>query len=169
MPGPDGEDVPAHSSISVPVSTVREQPATISRHFFGTEDPPLQMGSAYPGAATTKEWAKRNRMYDNIRFHHNLTHLFDPAVFADHPEYYPGGVLPSHPYLWQVCFNDDTANAAIARIKEYFAAHPDETSYSLGLNDGANFCEADPEPSELSGEDQFRRRIGYVGALLSLG
>ncbi|QNK58947.1 DUF4838 domain-containing protein [Paenibacillus sp. PAMC21692] len=152
MPGPDGEDVPTHQTIAVSMQTVREQPATLSRHFFGTEDPPLLMGSSYPSAATSKAWAKRNRMYDNIQFHHNFTSLFDLSVFADHPEYYPGGELPTHPYLWQVCFNDDTANAAITRIKQYFDANPDKKSYSLGINDGANFCESNPAHPNYPGE-----------------
>ncbi|MDF2671042.1 MAG: hypothetical protein K0R67_3348 [Paenibacillus sp.] len=129
MPGPDGEHVPQHTKITVPSELVRIQPATISRHFFG------MAGSA------NQKWAQQNRMHHNIQFHHNMSTLFDPKVFADHPEYYAGGVVPTHPYSWQPCFNNVTAEAATQRIIEYFNANPEASSYSLGINDGTNYCE----------------------------
>ncbi|WP_158560245.1 DUF4838 domain-containing protein [Paenibacillus contaminans] len=133
LPGTDGEDVPRLSAIAISANTIIDEPATISRHFFGTESPPA-----------VAEWANRNRMHDNIQFHHNMSNLFDPKVFADHPEYYAGGVVPTHPYSWQPCFNDTTAEAAVRRIIEFFDANPEAASYSLGINDGVDYCESDP-------------------------
>lgn len=130
MPGPDGEDVPQLDALSVPISLERDQPITISRHFFGTDGP-----------TSFSEWAMNNRMYDNIQFHHNMTRLFDPSVFSDHPEYYAGNVVPTRgSYSWHPCFNDETAEAASARIIDFFDNNPDASSYSLGLNDSANYC-----------------------------
>ncbi|MBP1990854.1 DUF4838 domain-containing protein [Paenibacillus eucommiae] len=134
MPGPDGEDVPQHDTLSVPNELVQEQPETISRHFFGANYTP-----------SFQEWADKNRMHDNIKFHHNMDTLFDPTVFADHPEYYAGGVVPAKVRdSWQPCYNDTTAVVAIQRIITYFDTHPDEISYSLGINDGTKYCEVEP-------------------------
>ncbi|MFC5404275.1 DUF4838 domain-containing protein [Cohnella soli] len=135
MPGPDGEDVPQHNDVVIAFTNVIDEPAAISRHFFGTE--------AWYTLQTTADWAEHNRMHDAIKFHHYLNVLFDPQVFATHPEYYPGGVVPTHPYAWQPCLNDDTAAAAIWRIKDYFHNFPDAQSFSLGINDSDNYCAAD--------------------------
>jgi hypothetical protein len=138
LPGPDGEDVPSHSTVAIPRTLVQDEPATISRHFFGTE---ASM------SVTNAEWAARNRMHDNIQFHHNLANLFDPVVFKDHPEYYVDEEVPTHRYDWQPCFNDTTAAVAIQRIKDYFKDNPDMMSYSLGMNDSHRFCE---KPGQLN-------------------
>ncbi|MBP1991889.1 DUF4838 domain-containing protein [Paenibacillus eucommiae] len=151
MPGPDGEDVPKQRTIAVSPETVREKPATISRHFFGTESD--------WGLWNNAEWARRNRMHDNLQFHHNMDTLFDPKVFKDHPEYYPGGVVPTHAYEWQPCLNDQTAEAAIQRIMEYFDKNPDEISYSLGINDSRIYCEIDPGHPDYPGE------VNSIGAV----
>jgi len=135
MPGPDGEDVPEHDEITVSFVTIIDQPAAMSRHFFGTE--------AWYTLQTTADWADNNRMNNLIQFHHYLNVLFDPQVFSNHPEYYSGGVVPTHPYSWQPCFNDDTAAAAIWRIKDYFHNFPENKSFSLGINDSKNYCAAD--------------------------
>ncbi|MBP1993822.1 DUF4838 domain-containing protein [Paenibacillus eucommiae] len=151
MPGLDGEDVPQQQTIAISPETAVEKPATISRHFFGTE--------AELGLLNNAEWARRNRMHDNLKFHHNMNTLFDPKVFTDHPEYYPGGVVPTHAYEWQPCFNDQTAEAAIQRIMDYFEEHPDEMSYSLGINDSKIFCETDPNHPDYPG------KMNSVGAV----
>ncbi|BBH24226.1 hypothetical protein Back11_55710 [Paenibacillus baekrokdamisoli] len=148
MPGPDGEDVPRHTDISIPVVIVRDAPQSISRHFFGTDK-----------LATSTEWARRNRMHDMIQFHHNMSVLFDTEFHADHAEYYPDGVLPDHPDNWQPSMNDTTANAAIQRIITYFERNPDELSYSLGINDSQNYCEANPAHPLYTGK---LNSIGYL-------
>lgn len=139
LPGPDGEDVPLTTDLAVPAEQVKDEPAAISRHFFGM--------------AIQGEWSRDNRMQQSINFHHNMNVLFDPAVFADHPEYYPDGVLPTHPYDWQPCFTNETADAAIATIIEYFNQNPTARSYSLGINDKQdNFCESNPDHPNYPGK-----------------
>ncbi|MBP1990152.1 DUF4838 domain-containing protein [Paenibacillus eucommiae] len=150
LPGPDGEDVPQVSTLVVAPGSVREEPAFISRKFFGIET-----------VATNVEWSRRNRMNDKIHFHHNLSSLFDPQVFANHPEYYPGGVVPASIHGWQPCMNEVTAEAAIERIKAYFLQHPDEISYSLGINDNSNFCEANPANASYP-NPPLLNSVGYL-------
>ncbi|RAV20298.1 DUF4838 domain-containing protein [Paenibacillus contaminans] len=141
LPGPDGEDVPLTTNLAVPFEPVKDEPDAISRHFFGMH------------FSATVDWARDNRIQQTINFHHNMNVLFDPVVFADHPEYYPNGVLPTHAYNWQPCFTNETAQAAIARIIQYFNQNPNEVSYSLGINDGVdNFCESNPNHPNYPGK-----------------
>ncbi|MBP1992515.1 DUF4838 domain-containing protein [Paenibacillus eucommiae] len=136
LPGDDGEDVPQLQDLQVPLETVSDEPAAISRKFFG-----LDLGSVN---GSQLEWGLRNRLHDNIQFHHNMTELFDPTKFTAHPEYYAGGVVPSPgSYAWQPCFNNATALAAIDRIIDFFDENPNELSYSVGINDSSNYCAAD--------------------------
>jgi len=135
MPGPDGEDVRPSDTIIVPGGLFSDEPDAIGRHFFGTE--------AEWGLHANAQWAVRNLMHNSLNFHHNMNKLFDPAVFSEHPEYYPGGKIPTHDFEWQVCFNDQTSAAAVARIVEFFGNNPDEISYSLAINDSKNYCAAD--------------------------
>jgi hypothetical protein len=148
MPGPDGEDVPQRTSLLVPRELVVQQPAFMSRVFS-----PLVVPSANIKYPVQTEWAERNRMHARISFHHNMAALFPPELYGTtHPEFYPmrGGVRYIPPAgsttAWQPCFSEPgTVTAAINTIKQYFAEHPDETSYSLGVNDNGGFCEAEPD------------------------
>ncbi|MBP1990153.1 DUF4838 domain-containing protein [Paenibacillus eucommiae] len=148
MPGPDGADVPYHTDITIPLVPICDEPASLSRHFFGTES-----------ADTSIEWARHNRMQDTIHFHHNMSELFNPQVFQEHPEYYPDGVLPSHPDNWQPCMNDITARVAAQRIITFFEQNPDAISYSLGINDSQIYCEANPDHPLYTGKINS---IGYL-------
>jgi len=133
MPGPDGEDVPQYTTLTIPKALVEDQPATISRDLYSGRLPEV------------KEWLRFNRADSlTVMMHHNLGELFDPEVFADKPQYYVDGVVPAAgTETWQPCFNNDTAQAAIARIIEYFNENPTHTSYSLAINDsGYSYCEA---------------------------
>ncbi|MBP1993526.1 DUF4838 domain-containing protein [Paenibacillus eucommiae] len=156
LPGPDGEDVPERSTISIPLGTIREQPAAISRQFWGTE---TITTNEFTIPSTNTEWARHNRIYENIQFHHNMKNLFDPVFFSQHPEYYVDGVIPTSPYDWQPCMNDTTAEVAIGRIIDYFDKNPDKQSYSLGVNDSKRFCEAKPDHPNYTGEINS---IGYL-------
>ena len=136
LPGPDGEDVPERQTISVPLNVVKDEPVAISRQFFGTE---TITTNEFSIPSSNTEWARHNRIYENIQFHHNMHILFDPEVFSEHPEYYPGGEMPTSKNDWQPCLNDVTAEAAATRIIEFFNQNPETTSYSLGLNDSLKF------------------------------
>ncbi|MBP1993047.1 DUF4838 domain-containing protein [Paenibacillus eucommiae] len=145
MPGEDGEHVPTRNAIVLPRETVSDEPTSQSRHIFWMETP-----------AENPEWLRLNRMHDNIQFHHNLEHLFDPVVFADHPEYYPGNVVPEPgSFEWNPCLNSDTAAAAVERIVEYFEKNPGATSFSLGVTDSRAHCESDPSHPNYPGADHL--------------
>ncbi|MBP1992509.1 DUF4838 domain-containing protein [Paenibacillus eucommiae] len=151
MPGEEGEHVPQSSAIAVPLELIVEEPTSISRHVFFMDR-----------LADNVEWMRHNRMHDNIQFHHNLEHLFDPTVFKDHPEYYSGGKVPeAGSWDWNPCLNDETAAAAVKRIVEYFEKYPDATSYSLGVTDSRTHCESDPNHPNYPGEDH----VNSVGLL----
>ncbi len=141
MPGPDGEHVPQYSSVAVPFGMQREEPVTKSRQFFEYH------------TTAWDNWQAFNRIHERYKYHHNMHKLFDPAVFgSSHPEFYPGGIVPTGGDDWQPCFSDpDTITAAISRINDYFATHPQAESYSLGINDSDNFCEADPNHPSYPG------------------
>jgi hypothetical protein len=148
MPGPDGDDVPMHKNIQVPFETVRQEPSFFSREVFGGSD---------EAQAT---WYQRMRIHSRIKFHHNLRLLFLPSKYTKtHPEFFP--IIKGQRYLpptdatyaWGPCFsNQETVDEAIRNISKYFDDNPMETSYSLGVNDGAGYCEckncSDGEPKE---------------------
>ena len=157
MPGPDGADVPAHATITMPPEPVRQEPAFFSRLFSGLS------GNAQ------NEWARRNRMHGRVSFHHNLLRLFPPETYTKtHPEFFP--VKDGERYLpetnnthhWQPCFTaPGIVEEAIKNICAYFDAHPEATSYSLGANDSSGYCQCDECMARISGERNFLQRVDY--------
>lgn len=151
LPGPDGEDVPMLTDIDVPRVNVREEPAFTERVISPMSGDPYD---ATKPLLTRQyyEWAQHNGLQGNynrpVEFHHNLYSLFPVSQYkTTHPDFYPKGKPPAQGVTtgWQPCFsNPDTISAAVYGIVQYFQAHPDETSYSLGVNDSRGFCEADP-------------------------
>ena len=154
MPGPDGDDVPAHATIDVPLGEVRQEPAFFSRLFSGIQ------GSAQ---AT---WARRNRMHGRVSFHHNLIRLFPPETYTKtHPEFFPihkgKRFLPAtnSTHAWQPCFSaDGMVEEAVKNICRYFDEHPDVPSYSLGVNDSSGHCECEKCQAQDTGEKNFLGR-----------
>lgn len=154
MPGPNGEDVPQLSALSVPNnSTLRIEPAAISRQLSGLLHP------------SQTEWARHNRMHARIGFHHNLYKLFPPARYGQsHPEFYP--LRNGQPWVpttntgWQPCFTEPaTVQEAVYTIIAYFNQNPGATTYSLGMNDSGGFCEAQPGHPHYPGTFNS---LGYV-------
>jgi hypothetical protein len=137
LPGPNGTYVPRLSEVTGPVKTLRQEPAAFSRLFSGLS-----------GEAQS-QWARRNRMHSRIEFHHNLLHLFPPETYTrTHPEFFlihdGKRYLPpdNNAHGWQPCFSaPGIVEEAVKNIKAYFAKHPQETSYSLGVNDSAGHCQ----------------------------
>ena len=154
MPGPDGEDVPAHATIDVPLGEVRQEPAFFSRLFSGLQ------GSAQG------TWARRNRMHGRVSFHHNLIRLFPPETYVKtHPSFFP--IRKSERFLpatnsthgWQPCFSaDGMVEEAVKNICRYFDEHPDVPSYSLGVNDSSGHCECEKCQAQDTGEKNFLGR-----------
>ncbi|WP_158560696.1 DUF4838 domain-containing protein [Paenibacillus contaminans] len=162
MPGEAGEDVPALSSLSIPSTVVREQPAMISRDVVGF------MGYHTRTADETissiqLDWAKKNRNNSAINFHHNLYRLFPPSEYlTTHPEFFPHkDGQPRIPALnmgWQPCFTaPGIVEEAVANIIAYFDENPDKISYSLGVIDGdangGGFCETTDKINSLGVPD----------------
>jgi len=151
MPGTDGEDVPAQSTISVPITEVRQEPAYFSRRL-----------SSPNGAA----WARKNRFHGRVEFHHNLLRLFPASKYTEtHPEFYPiwdgkRYIPPSDTdHHWQPCFSaDGIVDEAVKNIKAFFKAHPNISSYSLGMNDTNHFCQCE---KCLAKEDPEKNFLGY--------
>lgn len=139
MPGASGEFVPANQKLSLPVRNIKGSPAFASRLLSG-----LKGSEQY-------YWALHNRMHGQIKFHHNLFELFPPERYTKkHPEFYP--VIKGKRYLsedgaehgWQPCFlAPGLVDEAVKNICDYFAKHPEEMSYSLGVNDSGGHCECD--------------------------
>jgi len=139
MPGPDGAFVPSTNKLSVPILDVRGNPAFMSRLLSGLKGLEQYL------------WARHNRMHGQIKFHHNLFNLFPPAIYTKtHPEFFP--MIEGKRYLpkdgtehaWQPCFSaPGIVEEAVKNICHYFAKHPEESSYSLGVNDSGGHCECD--------------------------
>ncbi|WP_167858964.1 DUF4838 domain-containing protein [Paenibacillus cymbidii] len=154
MPTEVGEDVPAHSSLLIPIGDVSDEPAFFHRVFSPMYDPAKATGP------TGYEWATRNKMHWRISFHHNLWSLFPYSVYGStYPEIYPAAgtgawtsVSSGKLTSWQPCFSEPiTITIAANQIIQYFNDHPEETSFSLGVNDSSGFCEANPSHPNYPG------------------
>ncbi|MGI6083067.1 MAG: DUF4838 domain-containing protein [Limnochordia bacterium] len=148
LPGPDGEDVPLHCDVIVPWGEIREEPAFSYRTIS-----PIRGLPDSPGIRQWhNEWAQRNKLQgnynDRIRFHHNLHSVFPPEKYGKtHCELYPDCRVPGPRQNtgWQPCFTEkESVDIAVAEIIAYFASHPYETGFSLGVNDSRDHCEANP-------------------------
>ena len=157
MPGPNGTDIPAQKTIDVPTESIRQEPAFFSRLFSGL------VGDAQ------QTWARRNRMRGRVNFHHNLLHVFPPETYTKtHPEFFPirsgKRFLPetNNTEGWQPCFTaPGIVEEAITNINTYFDAHPDATSYSLGVNDSSGYCECERCLARISGEKNSLGLVDY--------
>ncbi|MDB6126914.1 MAG: hypothetical protein JWM35_810, partial [Verrucomicrobia bacterium] len=179
MPTDLGEDVPKRATLEVPDQLRRDEPVYLSRQLspLDIDDSginmtvraidPFYVGANNPNTANNR-WGRFNRARGRIAFHHNLVELFAPSVFAnEHPEFYPlidgkrlvppavaGYVLPR----WQPNFSaPGIVDAAAGRIEEYFRAHPNVSSYSLGTNDNHGF---DQSPASLSRRNGLKNYTG---------
>jgi hypothetical protein len=151
MPGPDGEHIPKRESLSVPRLDVWQEPAFFSRLMSGLKGQEQAL------------WARRNRMHSQIKFHHNLFNVFPTSKYKNtHPEFLP--VINGKRFLppdgtehrWQPCFSaPGVVEEAVKNICEFFAAHPEETSFSLGVNDSGGHYECEACRAKDSGQKNF--------------
>ncbi|MBN2449967.1 MAG: DUF4838 domain-containing protein [Lentisphaeria bacterium] len=153
FPGPLGECVPRSPGLAVEGSRLRAEPAFRHRLFSG-----LGKEEAPPERGQQGLWARRNRMHGRVAFHHNLWRLFPPEQYTvSHPEFFPelagGRFLPKPApgkttaqdaqaqVSWQPCFTaPGSVEEAVRGIRAAFAADPELTSYSLGINDTNRHC-----------------------------
>ena len=135
MPGEDWEDIPVTDQLTIPGNDqVRQEPAFFSRTFEST---------SYP---MREQWKRNNRMHWHVDFGHNLFNLLPPSIYKDtNPEFYPADADLSTIHTWQPCFRaEGIVDESIANINAFFDDHPEAESYSIGINDTTNFCEANP-------------------------
>ncbi len=153
FPGADGEYAPKLSVIDLPMVSVIQEPAFFSRE-VGVE------------GDSVKTWARRNRIHSRIQFHHNLRYLFPPETYMKtHPEFFPlrNGLRyfppPERLSDWQPCFSaKGIVEEAVRNIRDYFTKHPEETSFSLGVNDSGMFCDCEACRSKYGQRKNF---LGY--------
>jgi hypothetical protein len=159
LPGENGTDIPAKTTIAIPEGKVQDQPVFFSRLFSGLRGAPQG------------EWARYNRMHGRVSFHHSLgENIFKPELYTKtHPEFFPmkdgkTRYLPADGYYhgWQPCFSEPgTIPVAIAAISAYFAAHPEAPSFSLGVNDSSGHCHCEKCEPRLPAEKNFLGMYDY--------
>ena len=159
MIGPDGDDVPEHQTLTIPMVDIRQEPRYFSRHL---------------GFLVEHTFVRRNRIHDFITGHmafersaHNLANLFPSSKYLEtHPEFYP--VLDGKRYRpksdtdwygWEPCFSaDGIVEEAVKNIKDYFKENPGIVAYSLGMNDNDKFCQCERCLAKVPSENNF---LGY--------
>lgn len=157
MPGPDGTDVPSQPTITVPLGEVRDEPVYFSRLMSGLRGEPQL------------RWARLNRMHGRVKFHHNLLRLFPPEVYVKtHPHFFPMTdgqtrfLPPEGSHSWQPCLTaPGIVEEAVRTIVRYFDEHPEETSYSLGMNDSTAFCRCPDCMARVPAERNFLGSVDY--------
>ena len=153
MPTDLGENVPRHTTVTVPLGRRRVEPRFVCR----------QNHTLYRSAKGAGEvWERRVRITNNDldvpfnRYSHNIDDVIPRGPSAEvqefiktHPDYYP--LFDGERYLpegadqrWQPCTtHPDVIRLAIEAAGEWFAAHPEANSYALGINDGNIWCECE--------------------------
>jgi len=147
FPGELGTVMPRHETVDLPKLEVVENPAYRIRSLCFSE-------------ANQDEylWAERNRslfqydfrkLPDRPWFQHNLWRLLPQEVYTkSHPEYFP--ILNGRRFLpekgnnvwWQYCFTaPGIVEAFSVALEKMFRETPGCYSHSIGVNDGARYCE----------------------------
>lgn len=99
-------------------------------------------------SAAGHAWEVRNAGTERVFFSHNLAAVFPRSLYDQHPEFFPfvAGRRPE-PQMNPVNWNPDLARPDVAAhaaevARDYFAAHPEASSFSLGVNDALIFGES---------------------------
>ncbi|MEY4489678.1 MAG: hypothetical protein RIQ79_2186, partial [Verrucomicrobiota bacterium] len=107
--------------------------AYLTRTFYGVDN--LDGG----------EWSRRNGLTRGLSFSHNLSGIFRPDIFENHPEFFPliNGQRwrPPEPRVnWNPDLGDPEAAKFAAKTADaFFDARPDAESYSVGINDALRY------------------------------
>lgn len=157
-------EVPKRTSVRLPDVRLRIEPAYHSRGLFPIDvesDPEDPRRSAAPlWYAQMDVWGRLNKLHDTVDFTHNLKDVLPPSRFAaTNPEFYPV-IFGKHfippdadSFQWQPNFSaPGLAEATAAEIIRYFDSHPDEISFSLGINDSYRFDESKESKARRSGK-----------------
>jgi hypothetical protein len=136
MPGDYGEVVPKRNTVTVPVLNVRSSPDFKMRNWWGPQ--------AVDTRAVEYRWKIRNGMNPILDFvtiprDSSIRNVLPPEKEIDNPEYADifardaqGKVYPHMPNLT----GEKSVQYAAEKIKAFFRANPDITSYGIAPDDG---------------------------------
>lgn len=95
------------------------------------------------------EWARHNGLGAGLHFSHNLAGIFKPELFDTHPEFFPliDG-RRARPRPVRINWNPElgtveTVEFAAAAAKAHFAARPEASSFSVGINDALRYGDSE--------------------------
>jgi len=115
-----------------------------------------------------RAWAVHNGLTPPLMFSHNLSRVFPPSLYEEHPDFFPlvaGTRLrpTGHgPVIWQPNLGSPAVAAYAARCaEEFFASNPEAKSFSLGVNDALVFGESPATLALVSPGRWFRQRPDY--------
>jgi hypothetical protein len=116
-------------------------------------------------------WQQRNKTIASERlvrrnFQNNMYRVFPPSKYAKtHPEYYPlvNGKrwIPDsddYRYWWPCIGNPDVQRITVEYIRQWFKDHPDQDSFSLGMDDIAYMCSDDLCRAMDAHPDDYEKR-----------
>ncbi|MCK5802000.1 MAG: DUF4838 domain-containing protein [Lentisphaeria bacterium] len=153
-----------------------------------TPDTPLRVMSCSGIGPSWQTWMWQNRaksLTKGIRskYSSNMIHRAFPAeAYAEtHPEYYPlirgkrvippAGRLSGHSVFWPCVSNPDVVTITAEYLRNWFDSHPDETSFSLGMNDVTRHCRCpeciamDRDPRAIERDDLADRTCAFINAV----
>jgi len=162
-PGDDWEYVPSNankSTFTVNVKDVVSVPGTSPRVWSG-----------HSWFDDWKAWDLRNKAVvsekvERRNFQNNMYHIFPPSKYAKtHPEYYPliNGKrwIPkddNQRYWWPAIGDPNVQRITVEYIHQWFKDHPDQDSFSLGMDDIA-YMSDDPLSNAMdSSPDDYKKR-----------
>jgi len=154
MPGELGMHFPAQVCVRIAAGKWVEQPAFKHRHWSG-----------YCGSPGPVWRVRASGGGGRFKDHHNLFRVFDPARFGDDPTLFPviipdgSDATPRNPHYrglkpgerfvppaglvayWQPCTTHPRAiDIVVNAVAEQIRKHPDDRTFSLGINDSGGFC-----------------------------
>ena len=146
MPSTIGTDIPKRSDLLLPKISTFENPVYLSR----------QLAPVYIMDNDLGYWGRSNRLRGRIVFTHNLLNLYDPKEFGKtNPEFYSKKIIPND-IFWQPNFSaKNITDTGAAKIIRYFQAHPEEPSYSLGINDSPDFDQSSASLKRRKGTKNY--------------
>ena len=162
-PGDDWEYVPQNtnkSTFTVNVKTVVSVPGTSPRVWSG-----------HSWNDDWKNWELRNKAVVSEKvlrrnFQNNMYHIFPPSKYGKtHPEYYPlvngKRYIPasdSEAHWWPAIGDPNVQRITEEYIHQWFLDHPDQDSFSLGMDD-VNEMSDDPLTDAMdSSPDDYKKR-----------
>jgi len=157
----------------------------VSSRVVTPDTPRRVIASSHP---SWKTWHWRNRVKSltrgiRDRFSSNTIHEMFPAEAygKTNPEYYPlirgkrfippSGKLGRDDRFWPCVSNPDVVKVVVDYLREWFDSHPDEHSFSLGINDVTRHCSCadcmsmDRDPRALESDDLTDRTCSFINAV----